>query len=348
MLGQLIDYSAVATKVRAMYSRRLMPEDYLKIASFKRVSEVVAYLRNHPGWRGALSGSQEETRRSPLEAALRHYLLEESLSILHYISREDRFLSNNRVLLTEMEQIMLFLRYARAGRADEYHFDAPPFFDRHSRIHYSMLSKAATYEDMLAAVRETNFYTPLARLPLTEEGFPNYTTVETVMRSHYYRALLDMIGARYHGKTLAVLNESVGVEVDMINIMTLMRVRRYFSHQLGDVLSMLIPAHYKLTPAFIREMYTAATEEDAWGLLCASPYGKFFSSHVYTHIEEYYYQFLYEFNRRALSGASPSVYTPLAYLSLRQVELKNLINVIECVRYGLQLSQAPSVLFGVS
>ncbi|MDR0671765.1 MAG: V-type ATPase subunit, partial [Oscillospiraceae bacterium] len=68
MLGQLIDYSAVATKVRAMYSRRLMPEDYLKIASFKRVSEVVTYLRNHHGWSGALSGSQEEPRRSSLEA----------------------------------------------------------------------------------------------------------------------------------------------------------------------------------------------------------------------------------------------------------------------------------------
>lgn len=347
MISQLIEYGAVATKVKAMYAKRLMPEDFQRIASLGKVSDVVSFLKGHPGWRGALRGQFDESRRGPLEAELRHFLLDEYLRILRYIGREDRFIMYNSILLTEMEQIMLFLRYARAGRAADYRFEAPPFFTRHSRIHFDILSKASTYEGMLAAVRDTSFYAPLARLPLSDDGFPIYTEVEVVMRSHYFRELMDMVEARYRGRTLSLLKESVGMEVDLINITTIMRVRRFSHGNADDVLPMLLPVRHKLKPAFINQLYMAPSDEEALALLRSSPYGKVFSAHDFTHIEEYYYQYLYEFNRKAITSGTPSIYTPVAYLSLRQVELKNLVNSIEFVRYGVQSYHVPDFLFGV-
>lgn len=346
MLGELIQYGAVATKVKAMYARRLMPEDFAKIAALHRVSDVAQYLKEHPGWRGALANF-EDPRRTALEATLRRYLLDEYMRILFFIGREDRFIVQDRVLRTEMEQIMLFLRFARAGRAADYRAELPEVFDHHSRIRYDMLSQASNYGDMLEAVKNTRFYSALSRLPLGDGGFPDYTSVEMVMRSHYYRELMKMIDKRYNNKMHDLLKESVGVQVDMINITIIMRVRRFFPEQIDNVLPMLLPVRYKLTPTFVNQLYTAANDAAAEALLRSSPYGKVFSSHHYTHIEEYYYQFLYEFNRKLLSSGTPTVYTPVAYLNLREVELKNLISLIECVRYGVQPSQASGYLFGV-
>jgi V/A-type H+-transporting ATPase subunit C len=133
----------------------------------------------------------------------------------------------------------------------------------------------------------------------------------------------------------------------MINITIILRVRKFFPGKLDSVIALLLPVQYRLTPAFVNRLYSAATGEQASALLRESPYKKIFIAHDYAHIEDYYYQFLYDFNRRLLALGLPSVYTPAAYLSLREIELKNLTTAIECVRYGLQPSEAPTYLFGV-
>ena len=192
MIADLMNHGAAAVKVKAMYAKRLMPEDFSKIAALRSLPEVVSFLKEHPGWRGAFDGAFDETRRGPLEAGLRRYLLSEYMRILHYIHKEDRFILCDRVLRAEMEQIMLFLRHAGAGRAADYRASLSPLFRRHSRIDYDRLSGASSYGDMLGAVGRTCFHGALARLPAGENGFPDYTSVEMVMRNHYYRALFEM------------------------------------------------------------------------------------------------------------------------------------------------------------
>ena len=346
MTGGTIRFGAVATKIKAMYAKRLTPEDFTTIAAMRGVPEVVSYLKEHPGWRRAFDGSFDETRRGPLEAGLRRYLMSEYLRILHYIDKDDRFITYDRVLRTDMEQIMLFLRYAQSGRTSEYRADLPAQLLRHSHIDYGLLSKSNSYNDMLEAVKNVRYYGALSRLPAGEDGFPDYTSVEMIMRNHYYHALMEIADKRYRGRTHALLRRAVGELADIVNITIIMRVRKYFPEQLDAVVPMLLPVRYKLSPAFVNRLYTAKTDEAAEELLRTSPYGKVFSAQQVAHIEEYYYQFIYDFNRRVLAGP-PNVYTPAAYLSLRDVELKNLISAIECVRYGVHPEKSSTYLFGI-
>ena len=41
----------------------------------------------------------------------------------------------------------------------------------------------------------------------------------------------------------------------------------------------------------------------------------------------------YRFDLRQLRAAQPTVYTPIAYLGLKEIELRNIISIIECIRY---------------
>ena len=45
-MGELMKYSAVATKIRAMESRLLSNEDFAKLAAMENVPQAVAYLKN--------------------------------------------------------------------------------------------------------------------------------------------------------------------------------------------------------------------------------------------------------------------------------------------------------------
>ncbi|MFR8955220.1 MAG: hypothetical protein ACLVH7_14150, partial [Flavonifractor plautii] len=51
---------------------------------------------------------------------------------------------------------------------------------------------------------------------------------------------------------------------------------------------------------------------------------------------EYYQRAICRFNnKRQLTAVPPSIYTAVAYLELKELELSVLINVIESVKYGV-------------
>ena len=49
----------IVTKVRAMQAKLLTDEDFRNIAAFHTVTEVAAYLKEHPGYRNVLADMDE-------------------------------------------------------------------------------------------------------------------------------------------------------------------------------------------------------------------------------------------------------------------------------------------------
>ena len=54
-MGNLLAYSGIVTKVRAMQAKLLTDEDFQNIAAFHTVTEVSAYLKEHPVYRNVLA-----------------------------------------------------------------------------------------------------------------------------------------------------------------------------------------------------------------------------------------------------------------------------------------------------
>ena len=58
-MGELMKYSAVATKIRAMESRLLSNEDFAKLAAMENVPQAVAYLKKIPAYEALFKGYDE-------------------------------------------------------------------------------------------------------------------------------------------------------------------------------------------------------------------------------------------------------------------------------------------------
>lgn len=346
MLKRLSRYGALATKVRAIWGSRLTREDFARLLEMKSVQELAQFLKSHPGYAPGLTAVDAKTvRRMELENALRAYVLRQYLRLFHYVSREDAPLLRYPVVRAEMEQVMAFMRVASAGRSGEYTFRLPPFFNRHSRIKYAALSQAATYDQMLEAVRETEFYPALLRLRREDGGFPPYILVENAMRSYYFRALLDLIRARTAGESQRILLDLSGLLVDRINVAATLRILRFFPALRGDAASYRLPVTYKLDAAFLHTLAQAADAESAKRLLGETAYGRYFRSAEGLGINDTFSEIFWDMARRVLTGL-PGIHTPLAYIMLREIELQNLIHVIECVRYGVPSAQGWAYLTG--
>ena len=320
------------------------------MAGLGTVSEVAAFLRQHPGWSSALHNvnpDDSSMNRSTLETLLRSGLYEHFLKVAHFVSSTDRSLMRYTLALCERDIILSFLRLFNAGRLQDFQIMLPEAFLGSSKIDFTKLSAARSYDQMLEAVRDTEVYASLARFAPDGNGVLNYTGIEVALMSHEYRIYFGAAKKRYSGSVKKTLVNALGSEIDVINIIRIMRLKKYFPSSMDTVFNYLLPFSYRLSQDFVRQLYTADDETAMLNLLKTSRYSKVFEPGSVAYIEEYYYRMLNKFNLRMLKHAAPSVYTAVAYLHLKQLELKNVINIIECVRYQVPPQNAAAYLVGV-
>lgn len=348
MIMDLMKYGGVACKVRAMYGRRLTDDDFAQIRGMNTVYDVAQYLRNHPAWSQALTQIPPgEIHRGELEKYLRIQILDEYQRIFQFMGHSDAEIMSYPIIRAELDQILIFLRHLKAGQPEDYHFSAPEFYRRHSNIDFDRLTECTNYVAFLDVIQDTPFYAPMVALASSEKGTPSYTAMEVVLRSYYYHRLLKTVDRHYKGAASKQLRKAMGSQVDLINITRTIRIRKFFSQMEEQLTACLIPVFFRLKPDFFTRLAACESDDEAHSLLLTCPYAKIFAENEFQYIEEYYYKQLYDYNRRCLSNGTPTVYTPIAYLTLKELEMKKLINLVECVRYKVPHLEIPSALVGI-
>ena len=160
--------------------------------------------------------------------------------------------------------------------------------------------------------------------------------MEAALRTAYFSHLYRIVHRQYTGRTQKVLLRALGEQIDLLNIIHVLRLKTYFPQTEPETyLRVLFPFHYRLNPDFTRALCAAPGVDDVFALLRDSPYRDCFDGVAVGAVEEYYQRAICRFNKRQLAAVPPSIYTAVAYLELKELELSVLINVIESVKYGV-------------
>lgn len=326
-------YEALCAKVKAMYGKRLRYADYVRLAHMSSVDEVYADLRQHPVWGPAVSRLNEAggSGRARLEAALREQVREEYVRLTAFIPQKDRPLMDFPVLRSELDGLLYTLTRLQAGRIKEVE-PLPTRFILHSKTDERALPACTSYDELLEAARESIYHDALLSLRPAEGGLPNYTVAESLLFTVYYTHILTLIKKRYDGDVRKTLQRSLGTQVDMTNIMHILRLKRFFPEE-DNFLPILFPFYYKLKPEQVRAMCAAEGTQGVLAAVEETPYAAAFRDADVRDLEQVYSQTLYRLSRRQLMMGRPSVYSAVAFLNLRELELKELVTVIETVKY---------------
>lgn len=326
-------YEALTTKVKAMYGKRLRYADFVRMAQMGSVDEVYADLRQNPVWGPAVSrlGGDSKVGRARLEASLREQIRKEYVRLIPFIPQRDRELMDFPVLRSELGGLLFTLTRLQAGWSKEMEA-LPDRFILHSKTDESALPLCTDYDGLLEATRDSIYYDPLLRLRPAEGDLPDYTVTETRLFSVYYGHMLDVVKKRYEGDVRKTLQKSFGTQVDMINIMHILRMKRFFP-EADDILSVLFPLSYKLRPEQIQAMCAAEGADGVLAVVAGTPYAKAFRNVSMADLQQIYDETLFRLCRRQLMMGKSSIYSTVAFLNLRVLEMKELITVIETVKY---------------
>lgn len=346
MMSRTMRYSGLTTKVRAMYGKRLRAADFRRMAAMTSVSEILDYLRQNPSWSPAISTvDSEHPDRASLETALRNQVREEYVRLNNFTPQQDKTLLAFPVMLAELEAIMITLRRLISVRVKDPN-PLPSRFILHGKLDYAGLAASKSFDELADAARNTVYYSALLRLRPEQLGdLPDYTLTESLLRATYFTFIYRLIHKKYSGETRSILLRCFGEQVDLLNIVHILRLKRFFSDD-DRYVSILFPFHYKLRPAMVKALCTAPDVDSVLTLLEQTPYAKQFRGVASDAMDDYYRRSFYQFNRRQLFLSLPSIYSAVAYLNLKELELDALINVIESVNYGVPFDTAYLDLIG--
>ena len=344
-------YSALSAKIHALYGKRLRASDFARLAEMKNAADILADLQRHPGWSRGLSRAAQDgwsyVGRVEVEKALWEELDLEYQSLSHYVPGEDRPLMEFLVRLGERSAILNALRRLKAGR---YAAGMPqvPGPARRGRVDCQALMECASYDQILAAVKGSIYYPTLLHLRLGPgEPLPDYTITECLLRTAYFSYMYRIAQRQYRGDARKTLLRSLGEQVDLLNIIHILRLKTYFpATPQEDYLAILYPFHYRLKPELLHQLCAAPDARAVFALLEGTPYRDCFQEVEVLEVEEYYRRAIYLYDRHQLMTAPASIHTAMAYLDMKMAEMMVLINVIESVKYGVPYHASLAELVG--
>lgn len=327
--------NVILAKARAMYGSSLKAHNFIDMLGFHSVSEVAAYLKNNTAYATVLRDINESTiHRGHLEALLHRKLYNDYASLSRYDLSVGMQLSEYLIFRQDIEQVVSCLRMLSAGRAEEFYFSTPLFFSSHSRLDLAKMGRVKSYAELLEALDGTPYVSSLAQFPPGEDGRIRLTNIENALTARLVDILLAIIG-RTSGQLKEQLTDLYGAQVDAQNVTRILRLKKYFGADPDTIRSVLLPYGHGVSCKLMEQMIDADTAEEIMALYLRTPAGKKIPENQRSFVHDLHHRAPYFSARHYMHYSIYPMVVMLSYIILIDIEVDDIINIIEGIRYGL-------------
>lgn len=325
-------YSAVIAKAKAKYGKRLTPKDYAALVKCTSVSDIVRYLKTHTEYRKSLEKIKSDIHRGRLEEVLREQVFYQYLSLCRY-NRKSSPVTGYLFRLTEIRELIEYLTLLSIGKPLEYLFTLPMYFDEQTEIPLSLLSEAQSYTEMLELLKPHRYRKVLERFTPPSDAEIDIAAISDAMEIDSLRQLYDDIAKMKNKKERASLTALFNTLCDYQNYSRIMRLKRYYQMPNAAVREHLLPFGTlngkKLDALLMKESY-----EEVRAALADTKVGKAAKSIDID--DEMAIKGRFDKCRHELYFSTDPEVVLLAYYIVSDTELKNIITIIEGIRYSIE------------
>jgi len=165
---------------------------------------------------------------------------------------------------------------------------------------------------------------------------------------YFFMTILKLKDKLLSGAERESVTESFGIEIDILNILMIYRCKKLFKFPPELTFKYIIPHWYRLSREELIRLSQSRDTDEFKRLVSKTKYGELFKDgeeHLWeTNSMNYKYRIYKSYLRRD----SYSLGTALAYLHLKEIDIRNIITLIEGVRYSLPKEEIKSYLVGIN
>lgn len=347
-MGNVMSYSGIVTKVRAMQAKLLTDQDFVNIAGLHSVPEVVEYLKGKPAYADALNRMDETLyHRGNIEKVLGQSLYADYSRIYRFAGMKQKQFIKGFWKRYEIDLINYCLRIVFN------HYDVPfdldykkEYFDRYSQISIDRLVTSRNIEELVDNLKGTEYYEPLQKLRDSEEA--TLYDYDMALEQYYFRNAWWKQRKVLNKKEKEVYTKDCGTKIDLLNLEWIYRAKKYYYMLPPDIYLMMIPIQYRIKPDEFKALVEAPSVGQFMQVLENTYYKRYFDSvRENISIEQLYKECLHKLYIADRRRDPYSIATVNTYLFLKEEEIDKLTTALECIRYGLTQRETLGYLGGV-
>ena len=338
---------AIATKARAMYGERVTAADYEELLKKRSVGEAAAYLRDNTHYREVLGQMDPATiHRGQLEHLLRslRYIQYQRLIAFDFGQQE---LYQFIYAWDESRQLVAFLRFLGSKKGEQ---DREPYHSRydrrlaeHASYDLEKMAELKSYRDLLDFFEGSGYGRLLRQFPPDAEGQLDLLKCEQAISANYYQRQLDIVDKELSGGAREAMRQVFLQRIDNQNLSQAYRLKRFFRSDPAFIRGSLLPFETPLSKT-IGQMAEAENIAAVHSILDKAGLSQGGSPEDTDFIETAVQRIRAKQSKKDLRGAGDPPVVLHAYITQLEIELGNVINVIESVRYGLPPDEIRSML----
>lgn len=334
-MNNVMAYSGITAKIRAMQAKLLTDTDFMTIAHMKTVPDVIEFLKSKPAYTKYISRLDTSLyHRSEVEKVLNQSFYDDYTRIFRFVGIKQKEYLKSYWKRYEVSLINYCFRIVFN------HYDVPfdidykkEIFDKYSQLSVSKLVMSKSVEELVDNLKGTEYYAPLARL--RESGEANLFDYDLALSLYYFTTFWKKERRLLKGKEEEIFVHDYGTNIDLLNLQWIYRAKKYYNMLPPDIYALTIPIHYRLRFSEFKALVDAPTVEEFLHQLETTKYGKKLEFEDGRMPEEQCRAIIkgvFLADRRKNPYSMASVNT---YLFLKEEEIDKLTTALECIRYGL-------------
>ncbi len=327
---------ALSAKAKAMYGRRLRPEDYQNMLQKKTVPEVASYLKQETYFSSALEGVNENSvHRGQLESLIRMDLFQRFCSLMRYVDTKKDGFYRYAIIKQEIDQILSCLRSVATGDKLSFIATVPIYLDQYTSFEIDKLAQVETYQDLLHVMKGTEYYSIIEEYKVDSMDDFDFNGFENQLQDYYVITVKRLIDQGFSGKIRKELKQIFMSREELQNIQKIYRMKKYFKFGSERIKSMIHIDPVYLSKRETNSLIDEIEADEIFSWLKGTPYGKYIQSDQFVYIEHHIKKIFYGLDKKYFSfNTNPDLIT-LSYMYLSELEIQNIIDIIEGVRYRI-------------
>ena len=318
-----------------MYGKCLKDTDYQNLIDCKTVAEIAAYLKQRTNYASVMSGLNEtEIHRGQLEPVLRQNIYFDVFALSRYALEDTLAFSDFIIAKMEIEQIIRCLMLVNIGKAEEYVYSMPLSLDKFSKISLKALASVRSYDDMMSAMKGTWYYQVMLGFRPKDNSKINITELEIALENKNYSKVIETMAEGKNKGDRKELRDIFSAMLDFENMSRIIRLKKYYHFTQEQIVPLLIP-YGRLSKKILSDLCSAESVSEIFELSRTTYLGRLMSKLQYNDPTQMTDAMIYNYCRHHLRLSPNPTIVMISYVYLREIELKNIINLIEATRYNI-------------
>lgn len=322
-----IKYPNLNSKMKGMYAKRITKNDLEDLIKQNSLKNAILLLKSKCD---IFKNADENIDRLEIESLLEKSQIDDILKIQKLLGNKDKEIFEMFLLQYEIKCVKsIFRKLFSDDKTDDIIIQNVKLWTTSLFKDIRGIETVNDFYEFFEAIKRMKYNKILKKYQ--EQENINVFDVENEIDKLYFETLYDTVKKEVNSKKI------IGSEIDLLNVLWIFRIKKYYNFESEKINQILIKRYYKLTPNIIKKIIQTNSFEEIREIMKKTTYKSAFTDEK--NLEANIDKYLYGVNKRIFRNDMKSIAYILAYVNMIEYENNDIINTIEGIRYNMDKTE---------